>query len=257
MNATESLPNDVMVEIINLTCQSGGQLVLQNVYLSVYKGKVCGVYGPNGAGKTALLQVAVGLRSRVFGTVRVLDKDPDSHPVEVRLRCGYLPQEDSLPDDLCVRDLFRYLQGIYPTWDASYVNVLMRAFALDWAACPCQLSKGQRMQVQLIAVVAHHPCLLILDSPTVVLDSHIRDAITDEIIPTLLDHGGAVLLASHLFDEIERMSDYVVTLDKGKVTSALDIDEWTQEWHGISAASGNQSKERGISQQKKISGGMN
>ncbi len=225
MSPTEQYLDEVVVEIWGLSRRFDNRSALDRVNLVVRRGETWGVMGSNGSGKTTLLQHVVGGLKAQSGTVRVLGRDPAVDPVTVLQRVGYLPEQDDLPAECSVAEILQYLESVTPGWDPSYAEMMRQRFGLDNRAKPSQLSRGQRAQVQLIAAVAHHPELLVLDTPSSVLDTSVREAIMLEIIPTLIVKNGAVLFASHLPEEVERMADFAVMLEEGRVRECLTVSE--------------------------------
>jgi ABC-2 type transport system ATP-binding protein len=206
-----------VVEVEGLSRSYGRKAALDGVSLSVPRGVVFGLVGENGAGKTTLIKHLLGLLKAQSGKVRVFGLCPVSDPVRVLSRLGYLSEDRDLPDWLRLDEMMRYLRAFYPTWDDAYAEELRRQFDLDPRARIKTLSQGQRARVGLLAALAFRPELLVLDEPSTGLDPIVRKEILSAIIRTIAQEGRTVLFSSHLLDEVERVSDHVALIDRGRI----------------------------------------
>lgn len=220
---------DNVIEIQGLSRRFGKSLVLNEISFDVQPGYVYGLVGANGAGKTTLIKHLLGLLKAKQGTVRVFGKDPVKNPVEVLGKIGYLSEERDLPEWMQVDELLSYTRAYYPGWDAAYSQQLVSEFGLDASKKVKQLSKGMRAQAGLIAAVAHHPELLLLDEPSTGLDAVIRKDILSAIVRTVADAGRTAIFSSHLLDEVELMSDYLFMIDRGRLVLQGSLDAIRQQ----------------------------
>jgi ABC-2 type transport system ATP-binding protein len=218
-------PTDAIVAIDHLSRTFGGKKALDDVSFSVERGTVFGLVGENGAGKSTLIKHLLGLWRAERGTVRVFGLDPVAEPAAVLGRIGYLSEEPDLPGWMRVDELLRYTQGFYPNWDVRHAEGLREQFALDPTARVKTLSKGQRAKLGLIAAEAHRPDLLLLDEPSSGLDPVVRRDILEAIIRTVTDAGRTVIFSSHLLDEIERVSDHLAMLHRGRLRLCAPLEE--------------------------------
>jgi len=191
---------------------------------------VTGLLGANGAGKTTLLGLVLGLTRPDDGSLQVLGLDPTRSGPEVRARIGYAPEHDALPPDVKAHDLVRHLAEVHgiPTRDAQ-----ARASDVLWHVglgeerfrAVGTMSTGQRQRVKLAAALAHDPALLLLDEPTNGLDPMQRDSMLQLIRRIGTEFGIAVVLSSHLLEEVERVCDGVVILSSGTVVRSGSMTE--------------------------------
>jgi ABC-2 type transport system ATP-binding protein len=211
--------------ITNLTPRFGSKTVLDEVSLYVPRGGVFGLVGENGAGKTTLIKHILGLLKAESGTVRVFGLDPVADPVGVLGRIGYLSEQPDLPGWMRVDEFLRYTRAFYPNWDATYAETLRAQFGLDPAQRLKTLSKGQMAKAGLLAAQAHRPDLLLLDEPSSGLDPMVRRDILEAVIRTVADEGRTVFFSSHLLEEIERVSDHIAMVHKGRIVLCGSLDE--------------------------------
>jgi ABC-2 type transport system ATP-binding protein len=214
-----------VVEVDGLSRRFGATLALDDLSLRVPRGAVFGVVGANGAGKTTLIRHLLGLLRPQAGTVRVFGRDPIVDPVGVLGRIGYVAEDNDLPPWMRVHELMRYVRAFYPCWDDAYAQELRALFAIDPAARVRELSRGQKARTGLLVALAYRPELLILDEPSTGLDPLARRDILAAVLRTAAQEGRTVLFSSHLLDEVERVSDHIAVLDKGRIVVAGPLDE--------------------------------
>jgi ABC-2 type transport system ATP-binding protein len=215
---------DAVIDVARLSRRFGRTIALDDVSLRVPRGVVFGLVGENGAGKTTLIKHILGLLKAQAGTVRVFGSDPVRDPVGVLSRVGYLSEDRDLPDWLRLSELMRYLKPFYPTWDDAFAEELRLRFDLDAGAKIKTLSQGQRARVGLLAALAYRPELLVLDEPSTGLDPIVRREILSAIIRTIAVEGRTVLFSSHLLEEVERVSDHVALIDRGRIVLSAPLD---------------------------------
>jgi ABC-2 type transport system ATP-binding protein len=228
MLASGSFPSNSagpVVEVRSLTRCFGAKTALDDVSITLPRGMVFGLVGANGAGKTTLIKHVLGLFKAQAGSVRVFGRDPVADPAGVLARIGYLSEEHDLPGWMRIWELLRYNQAFFPNWDQAYAEELRVRFDLDPYAKVKYLSKGQRARAGLLVSLAHRPELLVLDEPSSGLDPLVRRDILEAIIRSLADEGRTVLFSSHLLHEVERVSDHVAMIDKGKIVFSGPLDD--------------------------------
>jgi ABC-2 type transport system ATP-binding protein len=225
MIATDLFASEAVIDVRGVTRRFGARRALDDVSLTVPRGSVFGLVGANGAGETTLIKHVLGLLRAASGSVRVFGRDPVANPAGVLGRIGYLAEENDLPGWMRVDELLHYTRAFYPNWDDAYAAELSRTFALDPAARIKNLSKGQQARTSLVAALAHRPPLLVLDEPSSGLDPIVRRDILGTIIQTIAEEGRTVLFSSHLLDEVERVSDHMAMIDRGRVVFCGELDE--------------------------------
>lgn len=225
MNFPSPSSAEAVVAVTDLSRHFGSKTALDNVSLYVPKGGVFGLVGENGAGKTTLIKHILGLLKAEAGTVRVFGLDPVADPVRVLGRIGYLSEQPDLPGWMRVDELMRYSKAFYPKWDDAYAERLRVQFGLNRAQRVNTLSKGQAAKAGLLVAQAHRPDLLLLDEPSSGLDPLVRRDILEAVIRTVADEGRTVFFSSHLLEEIERVSDHVAMVHRGKIALCGPLDE--------------------------------
>ena len=195
----------------------GSKVALDAVDLEVRPGSIVGLIGRNGAGKTTALRLAHGLLHPDEGRISVLGLDPATEGLEVRSRVSLLSEEASLYPWMRVKEIQALASALHPRWDGGLADARVRRLELDPEARIKTLSRGTRAKVALMLSIAARPDLLLLDDPTAGLDPLVRREILEGILGAVSEEGGAVLYASHLVHDIERVADRVVVLDRGRL----------------------------------------
>ncbi|MDQ7050167.1 MAG: ABC transporter ATP-binding protein [Enterobacterales bacterium] len=207
---------NTIIQVNQLSRQFGEQAALDNISFKVKAGQIFGIVGENGAGKTTLIKHILGQYIAEQGSIKVFGKDPVEEPEKVLAKIGYLSEEPDLPAWMTVKEIIKYTAAFYANWDHRYAAELMEVFSLQTNKRIRELSKGQKARVGLVLAQAHRPELLLLDEPSSGLDPNVRRDILGAIIRTVSEEGRSVIFSSHLLEEVERVSDHLMMLDKGK-----------------------------------------
>ncbi len=226
-------PRDTpLVELDRLTKRYGTVLALDGLTLSLEPG-IVGLVGANGAGKTTLLKILLGLLEATSGRARVMGYDAAREGTALRQYVGYMPEHDCLPPELTATDLVTHLaqmSGLPPDAARERTAEVLRHVGL-YEERYRQIggySTGMRQRVKLAQALVHDPRLLLLDEPTNGLDPAGRDEMLDLVRRTGTEFGIAVLVASHLLGEIERVCDFLVAIDAGRLLSAAPIHTYIE-----------------------------
>jgi len=219
------------IKVKGLIKNFGKKRVLNNVGLTVSRGRVFGLVGENGAGKTTLIKHFMGLFKAQQGTVRIFGIDPVKDPVGVLSRIGYLSEDRDLPNWIRIDELINYTRAFYPDWDNAFAEKLRRIFNLDLSAKVKELSRGQKAQAALLTALAYRPPLLLLDEPSSGLDPVIRREILSAIIRTVADEGRTVFFSSHLLEEVERVADDVAMIHRGEIVMCDSLENIKASHH--------------------------
>lgn len=218
-----------------VTRRFGRKVALDRMDLVVQPGEVVGLLGRNGAGKTTSLRLANGLLYADSGSIRTLGHDPQREGVALRARVSLLSEESHLHPWMNVQEICDYTAGLHPHWDFDLADELSRRLDLDPAATVATLSRGTRAKVALLLALAPRPQVLLLDDPTAGLDPLVRREVLEGILETLPAEGGAVVYASHLIHDVERIADRIVFLERGEVRLDSPLEELKQQVRRVTA----------------------
>lgn len=222
---------DNIVEIAGLTHDYGEVVALRDLTLEIPPG-VTGLVGANGAGKTTMLRLILGLLHPTSGGMQVMGHDPQTEPLEVRARLGYMPEGDCLPRDQTAADFVAYtaqLAGIPPREARRRSSETLFLVGLEEERFRYlgDFSTGMQQRVKLAQAIVHDPDLLLLDEPASGLDPAGRNQML-QLIRRLGDFDINVIVSSHVLTDIEDTCSWVVMLDAGDLLRSAPIKGFEQ-----------------------------
>lgn len=204
---------DKIIEIKGLTKQYGKTVALNNVDLSLDKGKIIGLLGPNGSGKTTFIKVLTGLLKQYSGEVVI---DHRLLSTETKSEISYLPDQLYFDSWMKIDDLRRYFKDMYADFNEARFLELMMAFQIEDRTLIKRLSKGNQEKLQLALVLSRDAKVYIFDEPIGGVDPALREIILDTIM-TYKNKEATVLLSTHQIYDVEDLFDEVVFLRRGQV----------------------------------------
>jgi len=231
MKSTDTAPAPLNAE--HLTKTYSGQVALNGIDLSVPADHVVGLLGRNGAGKTTLLQIAAGILLPTSGTCRTLGQLSDQLDTPQLFRLGLVPQEGRFIEWMTAAQHLDFTASFYPKWDRDLQRRLVEILEVPLGQKIAHLSTGDRQKVGILLGVCHRPALLLLDEPMSSLDPIARARMLDVLLERLRDDGCTVVISSHILNDVEKIVDWVVALDAGRVTENAPFDELQEsfaEW---------------------------
>ena len=210
-----------VIEVDDLVVYRGGRAVLDELSLSVERGRVTGLLGPSGSGKTTLMRAVVGVQIVHSGTVTVLG-EPAGSPA-LRSRVAYVTQAPSVYGDLTVRENLAYFAKVLGA-PAAQIDEAVETVDLGLHANRQvgSLSGGERARASLATAILGEPDLLVLDEPTVGLDPVLRADLWSTF-RELATAGRTLLVSSHVMDEAARC-DHLLLMREGSILSATAPD---------------------------------
>ncbi|WP_341267956.1 ABC transporter ATP-binding protein [Gordonia malaquae] len=200
-----------------MTVRRGSVTAVDDVSLTVPRGRITGLLGPSGCGKTTLLRSIVGTQKNVAGSVEVLGERAGF--AGLRHRVGYVTQAASIYTDLTVEQNVRYFATLFDATDE--VQSALEAVDLTARArhLASDLSGGQLSRVSIACALVTKPSLLVLDEPTAGLDPVLRADLWSRFAD-LAASGVTILVSSHVMDEADRCDDLILMRD-GRLVAQL------------------------------------
>jgi ABC-2 type transport system ATP-binding protein len=189
--------------------------VVNNLELRVPQGSVYGLLGRNGTGKSTTIKMLLGMVHPDYGRSELLGEDSFHLRPETRSRIAYLAEGHPLYRWMTIGQAVRFARAFYPNWDGRLLDQILDHFGLSPRARIRRLSNGQRAQVSLALAVAADPELLILDDPTLGLDTVVRRDFLESLIQIIQRRGRTILFSSHILGDVERVADRIGILVDG------------------------------------------
>ncbi len=221
--------NSPILECKGLSKVYGSKKALNNVDLTIGKGRIVGLLGPNGSGKSTMIKLANGLLTPSKGEILIDGKVPSTATHSI---VSYLPERTYLNDWMRVSDLIVFFQDFYQDFDDKKAYEMLQNLQIEPKARLKTLSKGTKEKVQLILVMSRNAELYLLDEPIGGVDPAARDYILNTIIGNYSEEA-TVILSTHLISDIERVLDEVVFINNGDLALHTTVDEIREE-HGCS-----------------------
>ena len=217
--------NDDVIKIENLTKFFEGRRVLDGVNLNVPKGCIYGLLGRNGAGKTTIIRILLGLESPTRGKTYLYDSDSVNLSAKLKGKIGYVAEAHNLIQNYRVGRLVLLCKSLSSKWNQQFFDHLLQTFRLPMDRKVSQLSTGMRAQLNLALAMARDPELLILDDPTLGLDTVARRQFLELAIDLLQKDGRTILFSSHILSDVERIADRIGILVAGKLVVDCTLEE--------------------------------
>jgi ABC-2 type transport system ATP-binding protein len=206
---------------------------LQDLTLDLEPGQVMGLVGPNGAGKSTTIRLAMGLIGADVGEVRVLGCPMPEAQAIAKRDIGFVSADMRLIPNATLGWHMDLAASIYPGWDAGYAKTLVKRFNLQPEQVSRSLSVGEQTKAALLLALARRPRLLILDEPTNGLDPVARQEMLTEFMDVLRDDSRSILFSSHNTVDVERISDRIAFLDRGRLVDSSDKEDFLESWRRI------------------------
>jgi ABC-2 type transport system ATP-binding protein len=215
-----------VIEITRLrkSYNNGKHVALDDLTVTIPRAAI-GLLGANGAGKTTLLKVLLGLSKPDHGTATVLGFDTARQGPELRTRVGYMPESDVLPMGATAADFVAHMaemSGLPARAARQRAADVLYQVGLDEERYRLikGFSTGMKQRVKLAQAIVHDPDLVFLDEPTNGMDPQGREEMLALIARIHRNLGIAVVISSHILEDIERVCDYVTILNAGRLVLA-------------------------------------
>ena len=219
-----------IIEMTGLTKRYNRFTAVDRIDLNIREGEIFGLLGPNGAGKSTTILMILGLTEPTGGKVSVRGINSTTHPVEVRRRVGYLPEDVGFYEDMTGFENLVYtaeLNGISRGEAKEKAVELLHRVGLgqELKKRTGQYSKGMRQRLGLADVMIKNPEIIILDEPTSGIDpAGVQDFI--RLIQQLSDETGlTVLFSSHHLNQVQTVCDRAALFNQGRLLTVLDIND--------------------------------
>ena len=219
-----------LIEVVGLTkAYDKRNIAVNNLTLTLPKGRIIGLLGPNGSGKTTLIKMLTGLLKPTQGSIKICGEYVGTGS---KARVAYLPDRTYLPVSWKISEALDFFCDFYQDVTREKALEMLRSLNIDSSVKIRTLSKGTREKVQLILVMCRNADLYILDEPIAGVDPAARDYILRTIINNY-NPEATVLISTHLIGDIEQVLDEVVFMKYGHLVLYSSVD-YIREKYGKS-----------------------
>ena len=210
-----------------LTRYHGRKRALDALDLALPRGGIHAIVGANGAGKSTLFRVLLGFLAPDAGDAFVLGRPSGLLTPDDRRLIGFVNEEHTLPGWATVAAILAMQRKLYADrWDGRAFDSVIASFDLSPDQRIVQLSRGERAGFNLALALGQSPELLILDEPTLGLDVVARRRLMDALIESVDADGRTIIYCSHQIEEVERLADTLVVLERGKLRNVSAPDDF-------------------------------
>ncbi len=216
-----------IIEIKNLTKE---YFKLDNISFSLDRGYIMGFIGENGAGKTTTIKLIMNLLKRDEGEIEIFGKDNIDNEREIKERIGFVYDECFYYENISIKDNEKIISGFYKSWNTKVFENYLRKFNLNKKQKVKELSKGMKMKFAIALALSHNAEFLILDEPASGLDPVMRRDILDVFQEVIQDEKVGILISSHIISDLEKISDYITYIQKGKIVFSKATSELMEEY---------------------------
>lgn len=210
-----------LVEFKNVNKSFDEKVILTDVSFTIKQNKIIGLLGKNGMGKTTIIKLLNGLLTPTSGEILINGEAPGVSSKKV---ISYLPERLCLDRSMSVSQIIDYYIDFYEDFKKDTALKLLKDLNLSLTDNLNKMSKGMIEKLQLILVMSREADLYVLDEPLGGVDPATRDYILDTILSNFKD-GASILISTHLIQDIERILDDVIFVDKGKIILTGSCDE--------------------------------
>lgn len=210
-----------LLECKHLCKKFDDKQILNDINITIPRGKIIGLLGKNGTGKSTLIKLINDLLTPTSGEVLINGEKPGIASKKI---ISYLPERTYLDKEMTIAEVFKYFEEFYDNFDIQRAEKLLKDLNLNIDTHISKMSKGMQEKLQLILVMSRDAELYILDEPLGGVDPATRDYILDTILSNF-NEGASVLISTHLISDIERILDEVIFINEGEIVLNSSADE--------------------------------
>ena len=230
-----------VIETNDLTKHYAQQAAVDGLNLQVQEGEIFGFLGPNGAGKTTTILMLLGLTEPSKGEARVCGFDPTREPLKVKRLVGYLPENVGFYRDMTSLENLQYVARLNKIPDKTSSGKIDEALAIVGLSDETEkklgaFSRGMNQRLGIAEVLIKDPKICFLDEPTLGLDPDGAIRMIELIQSLSRDRKITMLISSHNLDQVQRISNRVGIMIKGKLVAMGPMEDLAKEKLGVDKA---------------------
>lgn len=209
----------------NLEKKYLGKVAVRDISLTIEPGRIYALLGPNGSGKTTWMKMVAGLISPSGGSISY---NGAAIGKESKKKIAYMSTEPFFYNYMTVKDVGRYYTDFFEDFNPALYEELIAKMDLQMANKAKTLSSGLAAKLKLAATLARKAELYLLDEPLNGIDIIAREHIINTVLEAATDDS-AIVMSSHLVDELEKVIDHAVFIKDGSVVLAGEAEQIRQQ----------------------------
>ena len=215
-----------MVRLEHVGKRYGSKYALQDINFRFLPGHIYALLGPNGSGKSTLMKSIAGLVKPTEGTIYFEDQPLHfSH----KARIAYMPTEPYFYNYMTGQQAAKYYQEFFDDFNMDKFHWTMQQMQLNPGQKLRTFSTGMMAKFKVALNVSRNPRVLMLDEPLNGIDMLAREEVTGSIM-TGIDRSAAVIVSSHLIEDLERIADYVLFIKDGHLVVSGFIANFREQY---------------------------
>ncbi len=206
-------------------CKRLGKFKINNISLELPEGYILGLIGPNGSGKTSLIHIILGLYKADVGELLIDGMGYEDSEVEIRNIIGTVLLDELFDHSASLRENGVNYGAYYKNFSVDTLEMYMERFGLDGSRKFKKLSKGEKLKFQFAFSLSYGAKLLILDEPIGNFDPQFRKEFFAVLKEYIADGTKSVILSTHLTEDLDKLADYILYIEKGNTIFSGDIEK--------------------------------
>jgi len=207
-----------MLRVENLRKYYGDFLAVDNISFTLNSGEALGLIGSNGAGKSTTIKMIIGLIEASSGSIHIENEPMSISNIRLKHKIGYMPEESSLYEDIDAVTFLRFFSEIYnipKPISEKKISTLLSDLKLENKLISL-MSKGMKRKLLIARSLLPNPKILVYDEPASGIDPETTAFILDYIL-SLKKRGKIIIMTAHNLSHVEKISDKVMILKKGRI----------------------------------------
>lgn len=210
------------IEFRNVTGKAKGNkkdFVLKDISFTAEDGFLTGITGKNGAGKTTLFHYIMDEGAEYEGTILVGDKVLADNFREIMNEVGFISDEQIFFFEKSAMENVNMLWPLYDSFSIKTFKEAMAEMGVSKGRKVGEMSRGEYLKFQLAFALAHESKVYLLDEVTAGMDPIFRKEFFKILHKILENEDVAILMSTHIEEEIEYQMDFVGVMEKGRMIS--------------------------------------
>ncbi len=202
---------------------------LQDISFTLERGYILGLIGRNGSGKSTLLRILLQSIPRKRGSISIAGYDAATNATAAKRAVGYVGEDLEFFTNETLLENGRIMGGFFPVFHEKLYLEYLERFELSAQRKADRLSKGEATRAALAFALSHEPELLLLDEPTGGLDPLFRQEFLTVLQESLLEEKMGIIFSTHITEDLDKIADYVMMLEKGRMLFYKSKEELWEE----------------------------